>query len=206
MSTSVIETLLEVPNSTPDERAVTLRGQIMPEKPAEAVEHRQTIDEVGNNISLEQFLMKKQCWESLEGKDAGLATPFSDAPAPKEKPIDIPSLLFKLSSMLPRDRQLDRRARKLAWQLSKGKRLDCDWDYVFLSELTPAEQRLSEVDFLNLYPDHVERPAKKGGRPRKYKTAKAQKRGHAERQRRYRERKLRLVSDVTKTPSQLAER
>ena len=206
MSTSVAETLLEVPNSTPDEGAMTLRGQIMPDKPAEAVERRQRKDEIGNDISLVQLLVKKQCWESLEGKDAALEISLSDAPAPKEKPIDIPSLLFKLSSLLPKDRQLDRRARKLAWQISKGRQLTSEWDYIFLSELTPAEQRLSEDDFLNLYPDHFERPAKKGGRPKKYKTAKAQNRGHAERQRRYRARKLLVVSDVTKTPSQLAER
>ena len=120
--------------------------------------------------------------------------------------IDIPSLLSKLSYLLPRDPQLERRARKLAWQLSRGRRMTCEWDNIFLSELTCAENRMSDDDFLALYSDQVKTPTKKGGRPRKYKTAKAQKRGHAERQRRYRARKLLVVSNVTKTPSQLAER
>ena len=120
--------------------------------------------------------------------------------------MDIQSLLFKLFSLLPGDRQLERRARKLAWQLSKGRRVTCEWDKVFLSELTPAENRISDEDFLALYPDQVKTPAKKGGRPRKYRTATAQRKGHAERQRRYRERKLLVVADVTKTLSQLAEK
>jgi hypothetical protein len=121
--------------------------------------------------------------------------------APIEKPIDIPSLLLKLSSLLPGDRQLERRARKLAWQLSKGSHVTCEWDLVFFSELTPTENRMSDDDFLALYADMVRTATKKGGRPRKYRTAKAQKKGHAERQRQYRERKLLVVSDVTKTTS-----
>lgn len=129
-----------------------------------------------------------------------------EVPAPIEKPIDIPSLLLKLSSLLPRDSQLERRARKLAWQLSKGRHVTCEWDLVFLSELTPSESRMPDDEFVALYADQVKTPPKKGGRPRKYRTAKAQKKGHAERQQRYRERKLLVVSDVTKTPSQLAER
>ncbi len=123
-----------------------------------------------------------------------------------EQLIDIPSLLSKLSSLLPGDRQLERRAHKLAWNLSKGRKVTCEWDNIFLSELTRAENRMSDDDFLALYPDEIETPTKKGRRPRKYKTAKAQKKGHAERQRQYRDRKLLAISDVTKTPSQLAER
>jgi hypothetical protein len=65
---------------------------------------------------------------------------------------------------------------------------------------------MSEDDFLALYDYEVKTPAKKGGRPRKYRTARAQRKRHAERQRRYRERKLLLISGVTKTSSQLAER
>jgi hypothetical protein len=65
---------------------------------------------------------------------------------------------------------------------------------------------MSDDDFLALYPDQVKAPAKKGGRPRKYRTARAQKRGHAEHQQRYRDRKLAAVADVTKTPLQVAER
>jgi hypothetical protein len=94
----------------------------------------------------------------------------------------------------------------LAWQLSKGRHVTCEWDLVFFSELTPTENRMSDDDFLALYADKVKTATKKGGRPRKYRTAKAQKRGHAERQRQYRERKLLVFSDVTKTPSKLAER
>jgi len=135
-----------------------------------------------------------------------LASRSDNVPAPIEKQIDIQSLSSKLSSLLPGDRQLERRARKLARQLSKGKRVRCDWDNVSLSELTPAENRMSDEDFLVLYSDQVKTPVKKGGRPRKYRTATAQRTGHAERQRRYRERKLVVISDVTKTPSQLAER
>jgi hypothetical protein len=129
-----------------------------------------------------------------------------EVPAPIEKPIDIPSLLSTLTSLLPRDPQLERRARKLAWQLSKGRHVPWEWDFVFLSELTPSESRMPDDEFVALYADKVKAATKKGGRPRKYRTAKAQKRGHAERQRRYRERKLLAASDVTKTPSQIAER
>jgi hypothetical protein len=82
----------------------------------------------------------------------------------------------------------------------------CQWDNISLSELTPAESRMPDDEFLALYPDQVKLPTKKGGRPRKYRSAKAQKRAHAERQQRYRERKLVLVADVTKTTSQLADR
>ena len=74
-----------------------------------------------------------------------------NVPAPIEKQIqiDIPSLQLKLSSLLQGDSQLERRARKLAWQLSKGRRVRC-WDNVSLSELTPAENRMSDDDFLAL--------------------------------------------------------
>ena len=69
-----------------------------------------------------------------------------------------------------------------------------------------AENRMSDEDFMAFYSDQVKTLTKKGGRPKRYRTAKAQKKGHAERQRRYGERKLLAVSEVTKTPSQLAER
>ena len=128
------------------------------------------------------------------------------APALPEKPLDIPSLLSKLSSLLPGDRQLERRARKLAWQRSKGRRVTCVWDFILLSELTPTESRMADGEFVALYADHANTSTKKGGRPRKYRTTTAQRKGHAERQRRYRERKLLVISDVTKTPSQMAER
>jgi hypothetical protein len=111
--------------------------------------------------------------------------------APVEKQIDIQTLLSKLSSLLPGDRQLERRARKLAWQLSRGRRVICDWDNVSLSELTPAETHMSDEDFLALYRDDVKTSARKGGRPRKYRTVTARRKGQAERQRRYRERSFR---------------
>ncbi len=70
-----------------------------------------------------------------------------NVPAPTEGGIDIRSLLSKLSSLLPGDRQLERRARKLAWQLSRGRRVSCEWDNVSLSEWTPAENHMSDEDF-----------------------------------------------------------
>ena len=206
MSTSAIETLVEVSNSTLDERAVTLQGQIISDKPAEVFDTRQRKHEIMYDTSLEQLTEKKKYRESLDGKGSALSLHMSSVPAPIEKPIDIPSLLSKLSSLLPRDPQLERRARKLAWQLSKGRLVTGGWDLVFFSELTPAENRMPDDEFVALYADQVKTPTKKGGRPRKYRTAKGQKSGHAERQRRYRARKLLAVSDVTKTPSQLAER
>jgi hypothetical protein len=130
----------------------------------------------------------------------------SSVPAPVENPIDIPSLKSKLASMLPQGRQLERRARKLAWKLSQGKRVTRAWDNIFLSELNQAEAHMSDDDFLALYSDEVKTHTRKGGRPRKYRSAKEQKRAHAERQRRYRERKLVMVLDVTKTPSQPTEK
>jgi hypothetical protein len=129
-----------------------------------------------------------------------------NVPAPIEKQVDLQSLLSKLSSLLPGDRQLERRARKLAWQLSRGRLVRCDWDNVSLSELTPAENHMRDDDFLALYEYQAKTPTKKGGRPMKYRTASAQRKGHAERQRQYRQRKLVVISDVTKTTSQLAER
>jgi hypothetical protein len=137
---------------------------------------------------------KKVAVFDLCEREACLTTPI-------EKPIDIPSLLSILTSLLPRDPQLERRARKLAWQLSKGRHVTCEWDLVFLSELTSAESRMPDDEFVALHADQVKTATKKGGRPRKYRTAKAQKKGHAERQRQYRERKLLVVSDVTKTTS-----
>src|SRR5580700_1041696 len=135
-----------------------------------------------------------------------LGSGSDNVPVPIQKQIDIQSLLSKLSALLPGDRQLERRARKLAWHLSKGMRVRCDWDNVSLSELTPAENRMSDEDFLALYDYQVKTRTKKGGRPRKYRTAAAQRKGHAERQRRYRGRKLVVISDVTKTPSQRVEK
>lgn len=206
MSTAVPESLVEVSNSMLHETAVTLQDQIISDKPAEALDNRQRKYEIGYDTSLEQLAKRKQYRESLDGKDAALNLHSSSVPAPIEKPIDIPSLLSKLSSLLPGCHQLERRARRLAWHLSKGRLVTCGWDLVFLSELTPTESRMPDDEFVALYADQMQTATKKGGRPRKYRTAKAQKKGHSECQRRYRERKLLVVSDVTKTPSQLAER
>ena len=177
--------------------------------PVQIFDHRPRQHEILHDtpgaIKLEQLTKKKQHWGFLEGKDAALYLSLS-TPAPVEKSIDIPSLSSKLFSLLPGDRQLERRARKLAWQLSKGKRVTCDWDNITLSELTPAESCMSDEEFAALYPDQVKSPTKKGGRPRKYRTAKAQKKGHAERQQRYKARKLVVVPGLTKTPLQLAEK
>jgi len=186
MSTTNIERPVELSGSPPDEGTLKLREQIVP--------------------VIQELTEKKDNWGFLEGKDAALYLSLSSVPAPVKEPIDIPSLLSKLSSLLPKDPQLARRARKLAWHLSKGRHVTCEWDYVFLSELTHAESCMSDDAFAVLYPDQVKTPTKKGGRPRKYRTAKARKRGHAECQRRYVERKLPVVADVTKTPSQLAEK
>lgn len=168
-----------IPASRPDGGAVDLREQTIPDRS----EHP----------------------EFLEDKDAAIYPRLSIVPAPTEKPIDIPSLQLKLSSLLRGDPQLERRARKLAWHLSKGRRLTCGWDSICLSELTPAESRMPDDEFLALYTDQVQTPNRKGGRPRKYRTATAQRKAHAERQRQYRERKLAVISDVTKTPSQVTE-
>jgi hypothetical protein len=162
--------------------------------------------EILGHTALDQSIEKRNYCGFLQGKDAGVYVSELAPPALPEKSIDIPSLLSKLSSLLPRDRQLERRACKLAWQLAKGRSVTCGWDLVFFSELTSAESRMPDDEFVALYADQVKTPTKKGGRPRKYRTVKAQKEGHAERQRRYRERKLLVISDVTKTSSQLAER
>jgi len=204
MNAATIETPVEVLGSTPDEGAVNVGDQIIPANPAQVFDHRPGEHEIVHDtapeaIELERLTKKKQYWGFLEGKDAALYLSLLSAPAPVEKPIDIESLLSKLSILLPRDRQLERRARKLAWHLSKGRRVTCEWDNIFLSELTPAESCMCDAEFAALYPDQVKTPGKKGGRPRKYRTAKAQQRAHAERQRRYRARKLLVVADVTKT-------
>jgi hypothetical protein len=187
MNATSIDTTAELSSSRPEERLGDLRDQIIPANSAQVFDHR------------------KHSRDFLESKDASLYLRLSNVPAPLEKPMDIQSLVSRLSSLLPGDRQLDRRARKLAWQLLKGRHVSCDWDTVFLSELTPAENRMSDDDFLALYADHVKTPTKKGGRPKKYRTAIARRKGHAERQRRYRERKLLGISSVTKTPLQVAE-
>jgi hypothetical protein len=199
MSTSFAETFIEVSGPESETGAAELQEHATSDDAAQVLDH-------GPGCELDQLCLKKRRSGYLRGRDAALYTRLSNTPAPTEKPIDIPSLQLKLSSLLPRERQLVRRTRKLAWQLSKGRRVTCEWDNVFLSELTPAENRMSDDDFLALYPDKVKTPTKKGGRPRKYRTAIARRKGHAERQRRYRERKVLVISDVTKTPSQLAER
>jgi hypothetical protein len=183
MSTSFAETLVKVWGPESGTGGAEFQEQIISDDAAQVLDH-------GPGCELDQLCLKKRRLGCLEGKDAALYTRLSITPAPTEKPIDIPSLQLKLSSLLPRDRHLERRARKLASQLEKGRRLTCDWDVIFLSELTPAENRMSDDEFLALYSDQIKTRAKKGGRPRKYKTAKAERRGHAERQRRYRERKF----------------
>ncbi|MGA7792000.1 MAG: hypothetical protein WCA19_03115 [Candidatus Acidiferrales bacterium] len=198
MGTSFAETFIEVSGPESETGAAELQEY------ATSDDAVQVLDHGTEGCELDQLCLKKRRSGCLEGRDAALR--LSNTPAPTEKPIDIPSLQLKLSSMLPKDRQLERRARKLASQLAKGRRVTCDWDIIFLSELTAAENCMSDEDFLTLYSDQVKTPTKKGGRPRKYKTAKAQRKGHAERQRRYRERKLLLVSGVTKTTSQFVER
>jgi hypothetical protein len=200
MSTSFAETFTEVSGPESETGAAELQEHATSDEAAQVLDHRT------EGCELDQLCLKKRRSGCLEGREAALYTRLSNAPAPTEKPIDIPSLRWKLSSLLPRDRQLERRARKLASQLAKGRRVTGDWDIIFLSELTPAEKCMSDDEFLALYSDRTKTRAKKGGRPRKYKTAAAQRRGHAERQRRYRERKVLLVSDVTKTPSQFIER
>lgn len=211
MNTSVVETSVDVLTSASDGGAVKLQEHIIPDNPAQVLDHRPGEHEIVHDtapkvIKLEQVAKRKQYRESLDSKNAVFNPHLSSVPAPIGKPIDIPSLLSKLPSLLPGDHQLERRARKLAWHLSKGRRVTCGWDLVFFSELTSAESRMPDDEFVALYADQVKTPTKKGGRPRKYRTAKAQKKGHSDCQRRYRERKLPATSDVTKTPSQLAER
>src|ERR1035438_647302 len=87
--------------------------------------------EILGHTSLDQLIEKKNSCGFLQGKDAEVYVSELTSPAPPEKSIDIPSLLSKLYSLLPGDRQLERRARKLAWQLSKGRHLTCVWDFIF---------------------------------------------------------------------------
>src|SRR5712692_6847397 len=188
MNAATIETPVEVLGSTPDEGAVNLGEQVIPDDPAQAFDHRPGKHEIVHDtpfeaIALEQLTEKKKYWGFLEGRDAALYLSLLGVPTHEEKPIDIASLQSKLSSLLPSDRQLERRARKLAWHLSKGRHVTCEWDNVFLSELTPAESCMSDEEFVALYPDQVKTISKRGGRPRKYRTATAQRKGHAERQR-----------------------
>ena len=192
MYAAVIEMPTVMSNWTPDEGSINPRKQTIPD-PA--------LDE----IAFDRLIERKNYWGFLEGKDALLHLRLSGMSAPVETPINISTIMSKLSSLLSRDRQLERRARKLAWQISKGSHVTCEWDNIFLSELTPKESRMSDEEFMALYPDLVKTAGKKGGRPRKYRTLTAQKKGHAERQRRYRARKRLVVGDVMKTPSQLAE-
>jgi hypothetical protein len=77
-------------------------------------------------------------------------------------------------------------------------------EHIAVSTENTSNRRTENInlsDASNLSPAPRSQAGKKGGRPRKYRTATAQKKGHAERQRRYRERKLVVVADVTKTPS-----
>jgi len=186
MSTATIEIPVQASGSIPDEGAATLGEHIV--------------------SPIQKLTEKKNYWGFLVGKDAAVYLSLLSVPAPEEKAIDVPSLQSKLSSLLPGDPQLERRARKLAWHLLKARRMTCEWDYVSLSELTPAESRISDEEFLARYPDQVKASSNKGGRPRKYRTAAARRKGHAERQQRYRTRKHIAVSGVTKTPLQRAER
>jgi hypothetical protein len=192
-------------NTITTERPIEITGSMPDRNDIQGTPSDSGSVEILDLSALEQLIEKRDSCGFLESIDKDVHVSVLTAPAPPEKPLDIPSLLSKLSSLLPRDRQLERRARKLAWHLSKGKRVTCGWDLVFFSELSSAESRMPDDEFVALYADPMKTPTKKGGRPRKYRTAKAQKREHAERQRRYRERKLLVVSDVTKTPSQLAE-
>jgi hypothetical protein len=207
MSTQTIETPLEVPSSTPDEGALKLQEQVGPHEAARAIDRRPGEHETQHDALLGaaapgELTEKKDYWGFLEGKDALLYLRLSSVSEPEETPMDIPALMSKLCSFLPRDRQLERRTRKLAWHLAKGRRVIHDWGNVLLSELTPTDGRMSDEEFAALYPDQVKVPGKKGGRPRKYK---GRRKGQAERQRRYRARELDVVGDVTKTPSQLVE-
>jgi hypothetical protein len=210
MSTSAIETPIEMLVSTLQEGAVELEEQIIPDKQGQSdqgsAKYEIVSDTASDTVKLERLIKRKQYWAFLEGRDAALYLRLSSVPVTVERPIDIPSLLSKLSSLLPGGRQLERRARKLAWYLSKGRHVKCQWDNISLSELTPAESSMPDDEFLALYPDQVRIPSRKGGRPRKYRTAKAQRSGHADRQRRYRERKVIVVADVTKTTLQSADR
>jgi hypothetical protein len=194
MNTITTERPIEIPGSMPDRND----SQGSPSDSGSV--------EILDLAALEQLIEKSNSCGFLESKDKEVYVRELAVPARPDKSIDIPSLLSTLTCLLPRDPKLERRARKLAWQLAKGRRVTCGWDLVFFSELTSAESRMPDVEFLALYADQVKTPTKKGGRPKKYRTATAQKKGHAERQRQYRERKLLVISDVTKTPSQLAER
>jgi hypothetical protein len=140
MNTSAIEAPVEVLGSTLDEGVAELQDQIIPDKPAHGFdhlprEHEIVQDTAPRTTELGRLVEKKQHWGFLKGKNAALYLRLSKA-APVEKPMDLPSLLHMLSSLLPGDPQLERRGRKLAWQLSKGRHVTCEWDNVFLSELT----------------------------------------------------------------------
>jgi len=95
---------------------------------------------------------------SMETSVQVLGSGSDNVPAPIEKQIDIQSLASKLSSLLPGDRQIERRTHKLAWHLSKGRRVRCDWDNVSLSELTPAENRMYTITRLRHPPRKAEDP------------------------------------------------
>lgn len=192
MCSAVITTPIEMSGWMPDVGSVNPEGQIISDPALDAV-------------VLDQLIERKKYWGFLEGWDALLYLRLPNMSEHTETPIDIPTLISKLSSLLPRDPQLERRARKLIWQLLKGSHVTCEWDNIFLSELTAKESRMSDEEFMALYPDQAKTACKKGGRPRKYRTVTAQRKGHAERQRRYRARKHLVIGDVTKTPLQLAE-
>src|ERR1700686_1380622 len=136
MNTITTETPIEITGSMPDRNNI----QGTPSDSGSV--------EILDLAALEQLIEKRNSCGFLESKDKEVHVSVLTAPALPEKPLDIPSLLSKLSSLLPRDRQLERRARKLAWQLAKGRTVTCEWDNVFLGELTRAENRMSDDDFL----------------------------------------------------------
>jgi hypothetical protein len=187
MSTSVAEVLIEALGWESDTGRAELQEQAISNDAAQVLDHGT------EGCELNQLCLKKRRSGCLEGKDAALYVRLSNVQAPTEKQIDIPSLQLRLSTLLPRERQLDRRMLKLAWQIAKGRRVTCDWDIIFLSELNPAENRMSDDEFLGLYSDQIKTRVKKGGRPKKYRTPAAARKGHAERQRRYRERRVLVI-------------
>jgi hypothetical protein len=148
---------------------------------------------------LEQLDAKKSYWGFLESRDAWLYLSLRKSDEPVS--VDASALLLKLAGLLPSDPQLDRRKRKLAWQVHKGRKIRCQWDFVTLSELTRTETEMSEPEFIAIYTDHVEITAsRKRGRPVIYRTEEERKRAHSDRQREYQARKDRAKADLTKNP------
>ena len=203
MSTSPMELVPQLGPVVCPEISEVEKQNVSSEAPVVRTEARNEQARQYRELQLQERVQRK---EILEGRDALeylRSLRSSQAPARAEKQIDVQSLEQELAHHIPRDTHLTRRARKLAWQIAKGRKLEQDWDYVFLSELTPEEQMLSDEDFLARYPSDPKPAAKRGGRPRKYKTLSAEKKGHAERQQRYRAKRQNTVAGVTKTPLQL---